>query len=114
MAIRATFSSIANTSANLWIDANSVRPELALDDPELLDFVAGGGTIEPYEIPPAAPTLDEMDKKLLNQLMMDEGSFARAIAEIQFMQIKGTLPVTTSITAKQYKDLIELHMRTRP
>lgn len=73
-------------------------------------YLAEGGTIEPFvEIPP-----DQIDKNELNAMMAQEGSFVRAIAEIQFLQIKGVIPVNTNITPKQYKDLIERHMRTRP
>lgn len=78
-----------------------------------LEYIKDGGTIDPF-IPPVVPTNDVIDKETLNAIMSEPGSFVRAIVEIQFLQIKGIIPVDPNITPKQYKDLVELHMRTRP
>lgn len=113
MAVRATFAEPARRTVNLWTDVESVRPGLALDDPEVVAFVNGGGVIDPYEIPPPPPTLDQIDTKALNEALAAEGSLMRAIAELQFRIIKGTIPIPQpNLTSAQYRALLKATMRT--
>jgi hypothetical protein len=85
--MRATFAEPARRTVNLWLDADSVRPGLALDDPEVVQFQGGGGIIEPYEVPVPPPTLDQIDTKLLNEALAAEGSVVRAIAELMLIEV---------------------------
>lgn len=85
--MRATFATPVNGSINLWIDADSVRPGLPIDDPEVVAFVDGGGIIEPYEVPLPRPTLDEIDQRELNAALAMQGSVLRAIAELVLIEV---------------------------
>lgn len=87
MSIRATFAEPANRTVNLWLDADSVRPGLALNDPEVLEFTSGGGTIGPYEAPPPRPTVSEIDLAELNRALAEDGSVLRALAELTLIEI---------------------------
>lgn len=87
MAVRATFADPARSAVNLWIDADSVRPGLALDDPEVVEFTTGGGIIGPYELPAPPPTIDQIDTKALNAALAEDGSVLRALAELTLIEI---------------------------
>lgn len=87
MASRATFADPARTTVNLWMDADSVRPGLPLDDPDVLAFINGGGVVGPYETPPPPPTSDQLDTKALNEALVQDGSVVRALAEVMFLEI---------------------------
>lgn len=112
MAVRATYAEPGRKTVNLFVDADSVRPGLAIDGPEVVDFIKGGGGIEPYEPPAPPPTLDQIDLRALNEALAAEGSVVRAIAEIQFGMIKGTIPVQPSLTKSAYIALLKARMRT--
>lgn len=62
-------------------------------------------------LPLPAPVLDQ---DTLNAILLEEGSVLRAISEIQFRMIKGTVLVTPSITVAQYRTLLKNAMRTIP
>ncbi len=56
------------------------------------------------------PTQDELNQDEINRMLAQPGSLIRAIMEVQFGQIKGTIPVTPSITVDQYKNLLKARM----
>lgn len=87
MAVRATFAEPARQTVNLWIDADSVRPGLAINDPDLVAFLNGGGIISPYEVPAPGPTLSELDQAELNRALATDGSVVRALAELTLIEI---------------------------
>jgi hypothetical protein len=76
-------------------------------------------TGEVIELPdrPATPEgdifdFDQLDQETLNRLLADEGSIVRAILEIQFGMIKGTIPINPNITLPIYRALVRSKMRT--
>lgn len=58
------------------------------------------------------PTDSEIDLEEINRALRQEGSLFRAIMEVQFGQIKGTIPVNPNITPVQYWTLLRSRMRT--
>lgn len=87
MAVRATFATPSRTTINLWLDADSVRPGLPLNDPDVVAFVNGGGVLGPYEVPPPPPTPSEIDQDELNRALAAEGSVLRALAELTLIEV---------------------------
>lgn len=87
MAIRATFADPSKTTVNLWLDADSVRAGLSIDDQEVREFVSGGGVIGPYELPAPPLTPDQIDTKTLNEALATDGSVFRALAELTLIEI---------------------------
>lgn len=56
------------------------------------------------------PTNDEIDQDELNRALAAPGSLMRAIAEVQFGMIKGTIPVNPALTPATYKALLASKM----
>ena len=71
---------------------------LADDHPEVVAFTR-------------PPTATEMDDRLLNAALVAEGSVFRAMAEVQFGMIKGTIAVTPTLTKAQYIAMLKARMR---
>lgn len=61
---------------------------------------------------PPPPTDDELDNQMLNNLLTQQGSVVRAIAEIQFRQLKGLEPVDANLTPAQYRAKLKARMRS--
>lgn len=112
--MRATFATPANGSVNLWIDADSVRPGLPRDDPEVVAFVDGGGVIEPYEVPPPPPTLDAIDQLALNLALAAQGSVLRALAELVLIEVNKLRADHSrpAYTKAQFTTALKAQMRT--
>lgn len=114
MAISAAFANPDNSAVNLWLDANSVRPGLSLDNPEVLEFLSGGGVIGPFVPPPPPPTPSEIDQAELNKALTEEGSVLRANMELTLIEVNklradhGRPPYTPA----QYKIALKAQMRT--
>jgi hypothetical protein len=53
---------------------------------------------------------DEINQRVLNAALIEPGSVLRAIAEIQFGMIKGTIPVDPTMTLAQYRTLVKSKM----
>lgn len=111
MAVRATFADPENSTVNLWLDEYSVTPGLPLDNPDVVSFVNGGGIIEAYELPAPPLTLDQIDIAALNEALTAPGTVTRALGEVVFGIIKGTIPITPSITKQQFVALLKAKMR---
>lgn len=62
--------------------------------------------------PNAPEDLDALDNATLNAILTEPGSVVRAMAEIQFGMIKGTIPVTPSLTKQQYLGMLKQRMRS--
>jgi hypothetical protein len=58
------------------------------------------------------PTNDEIDQSALNEALTAEGSVTRAMGDILFGVIKGTIPVTPSLTKQQFVTMLRAKMRT--
>lgn len=116
MAVRATFANPARSTINLWIDADSVRPGLPIDDPEVTEFVTGGGIIEPYEVPSLPPTLDQIDTKALNAILVEDGSILRAVIAVLRSEINivraAVVPALPPRTVAQVTAALKAQMRT--
>jgi hypothetical protein len=110
--MRATYADLNGLTVNLFLDAaDTVRPGLPIGSDEVLAFLAGGGSIGPYEPPPPPPTLDQMDTASLNDALTAPGTFTRALGEILFGVIKGTIPVTPALTKPQFVAMLKAKMR---
>lgn len=77
-----------------------------------LEYLKDGGVVVPADTPPVPPTPDELDLAELNAIMLAQGSVGRATLEILFGVIKGTIPVTPSLTKSQFKTMVKNMMRT--
>ena len=59
------------------------------------------------------PTTDEMDTSVLNAQLMEPGSVLKAIAEVQFGILKGTITIPQpALTVVQYRNMLKQRMRT--
>lgn len=65
-----------------------------------------------YSLHPHPPTDDEVDQDTLNRSLAENGSFNRAIAEVLFGVIKGTIPINPNTTKAQYIALLKSRIRT--
>jgi hypothetical protein len=112
--MRATFAAPDKQTVNLWLDANSVRPGLSLDDPEVAAFLNGGGVMEPYEIPPPLPTPSEIDQRELNAALAAEGSVLRALAELVLIEVNKLRAdhARAPYTKAQFTAALKAQMRT--
>lgn len=67
-----------------------------------------GGVMPPK---PVAPTVDEIDAAALNLALTQPGTVTRAMGEILFGVIKGTIAVTPSLTKAQFAAMLKAKMR---
>ena len=58
------------------------------------------------------PTNDETDQEELNRALAAEGNVARALAELLFGVIKGTIPVNPALTKPLFVAMLKAKMRT--
>lgn len=118
MAITAAYADAANQKVNLWLTTDSVRPGLALNDPEVVSFLANGGVIAAYTVPPPAQTLTDMDLLELNRVLAMEGSVFRGFVEVMLDEINilrtrpASSPALQPRTLNQIKPAIQNKMRT--
>lgn len=103
------------------VAGNFVQSDVSAEAPEVQELAAAIWTPEKlaaYEaflranLPPPPPSNDELDNAQLNGLLTQPGSVVRAIAEIQFGIIKGTIAIPqVTLTPLQYRALLKARMR---
>lgn len=110
--ITITAASFANEDRTAVVLTTMERGSVAIsqgDRPELwAEYLKWGGATAPF----LPPDLNAIDQDALNAALAADGSVLRALAEIVFGIVKGTIPVTPSLTKQQFVTMLKAKMRT--
>lgn len=69
-----------------YFDANSMTVRKP-DHPDVVAFLGAGGTIQPYQAPPAPPTAGAIDQTALNDALAADGSVFRGFVLVVLDEI---------------------------
>lgn len=113
MTITAQWANAEQTSITVEIDG---KPFSVPNNPGnrhrqmLAEWEAEGNVIAPYVVP--VINLDADDLAAINAALTQPGTVTRALGEILFGVIKGTIPVQPGLTKPQFVALVKSRMRS--